>query len=76
VWVHGEGDVEECYFFYGWSRVNGFVEKGSCGGLPSQALDLTVRLRTSKEGFSRLTCWLYTDPSTCAYKGGFFFQIL
>jgi hypothetical protein len=32
------------------------------------ALDSTVHLRTSKEAFGRLTCCLYTDTSTCAYK--------
>jgi hypothetical protein len=34
--------------------VNGFVEKGGCGGLPSQALDSTVHLRTSKRGLVEL----------------------
>jgi hypothetical protein len=34
----------------------------------THALDSTLHLRTSKEGFSRLTCCMYTDTSTYAYK--------
>jgi hypothetical protein len=54
----GKGMWRSGTFLGGWIRVDGFVEIGGCGGLPSQALDLTLHLRTSKGGFSRLTCLL------------------